>query len=146
MKKILFCFVLLFPIIALSQDKWIAIAINSSGDTIKVSKQRISWENDVVKVWIKTVYSEEGKKPITEAYFNYHSATEEEVRKWKNLAYDLSHNEYDCKNNKFKKGYSAYYDRNGITLTTDAGSNVWHDIPPQSSAESVLIVIRKTKK
>jgi len=113
-----------------SSAKWVEFTNDDDGNVY--SYQKVNIEKDIVQVWKKIVYSDEGRKK----YIKWRTSTPKGYDK---LSYVTFLNDIDCKK-KSKRSLSViHYDTDSKVLWSyDYDKPKWSHISPDTSDEKLL--------
>jgi hypothetical protein len=113
-----------------SSDEWVALGDDSYGDTFLYNKSKIEHiTTDIVRVWDKVVYSDEGGKRWIQ--FNIKGTYSTEG--YDKLSHTLFLTEIDCEKERYRHLSLTDYDKDGMVLTGRSYNEPhWSDIPPNS--------------
>ena len=117
--------------------EWVSYSTGSSGESYYDSESIITYLiEDIVQVWSKTIYSDEGKKILEQDY------------KVPDISESKSLQEFNCHTRETRTITAGYYNssQKEVINAGDKPSG-WMNIPPGSRAENLYkIVCRKVQK
>jgi hypothetical protein len=124
----IFCFVVLFLFvfanIAQAED-WILFGQTASGD-IYYDKSSINENGNIVRVWTKDIFNQEGRLNTREILKNLGYA----IANPDILSHQLILREFDCANEKMQSTALTVYTVNGASIFSQRKSfDEWNDIP-----------------
>lgn len=100
---------LITPVMA-SSDEWVEYDMSKNGNIYSYNKVNIKHRTkNIVQVWIKEVFSDEGREKIIQPLSKGGLTTEE----WEKLSHTLVLDEIDCKKRKSRILSITYYNTDG---------------------------------
>jgi hypothetical protein len=118
--------------IELSNLKWKFLDFNALGDAFFYNLETVSVPKDIVKGWIKIVFSEKGKQKWIKSQGEF-------GKMYKNLDYSLTSYEIDCSQKKCRLLETIDYASNGsIIISGPNPEREWKLIPSNSIMEDLF--------
>lgn len=123
-----FLIILLLVTSVESASDWVEFGRYNNGDVISYNKVSIKYmTKDMVQVWCKDVFSDEGREENIQYMRNKGISTEG----WNKLSHGLILVEIDCKKERNQSLNVTYYDTDGKVLYRNSyDKRNWDDIPP----------------
>ena len=133
---------LLFANQAWAED-WILYNTSKEGE-MYYDKSRIEeLGQNIIRVWTKTILNEKGK---TEA-FSFLKNMDIKPCNRDTISYELTVEQYDCVNDKYKNISTTIYDkRDNVLLGQKAIVGKWSDIRPQSISGTLKKIVCSAAK
>ncbi len=114
-------------------EEWVSYSIGSSGESYYDSESITTYlDEDIVQVWSKTIYSDEGKKSLQQDY------------KVPDISESKSLQEFNCHTRETRTITAGYYNssKKEVINSGDKPSG-WMNIPPGSRAENLYKIVCK---
>ncbi len=124
---------LLCCISAADGEEWVSYSIGPSGESYYDPGNIITYlAEDIVQVWSRTIYSDEGKKLLEQDY------------KVSDISESKSLQEYNCRTREMRVIKAGYYNssRKEVVNSGDKPSD-WMNIPPGTRAENLYKIVCK---
>lgn len=131
-----FLIILLFvtPVFG-SSDEWVEYDISKNGNIYSYNKGNIKHRTkNIVQVWIKEVFSDEGREKIIQPMRKGGLPTEE----WEKLSHTLVLDEIDCKKRRYQILSVTHYDTDGKGFSIHLYDKPkWDYIVPRSTMNTL---------
>ncbi|MBO8144204.1 MAG: hypothetical protein H0Z16_06455 [Thermodesulfobacterium sp.] len=125
--------------VEISDPRWIFLGFDSSGSARFYDSKSLSTSDNIVKVWVKIIYSERAKQEYIK----------EKGRKYENLDLSLDLLEIDCTKKIFQILSFIYYASDGSVIDSYDYPEFladWNPIPPDSMIEALFKKICQVKE
>jgi hypothetical protein len=136
----IFCLVILFSFIVVSQAKaaeWIFFVSAKFGDSY-YDKTTINKNGDTVSVWVKDIYSEDGKNKSFSIIKSLGYAPSNSDK----LSYHQTLSEIDCISKRTRRMSMTIYDNNGSAIfSLPNGPYEWNYITPASAIDILKNIV-----